>query len=74
MELKPYKTLLGRAQDEIVINKSRFLCYGAPCADETEALDFLKQVRGIRPWKLWIWGGWRARMVLELDSRKDNGI
>ena len=49
MELKPYKTLLGRAQDEIVINKSRFLCYGAPCADETEALDFLKQVRGIHP-------------------------
>ena len=36
--------------------------------------NVVKQVRGIRPWKLWIWGGWRARMVLELDSRKDNGI
>ena len=34
----------------------------------------LRKVRGIPPWKLWIWGGWRARMVLELDSRQDNGI
>jgi len=36
--------------------------------------DVVKHVRAIRPWKLWVWGGWRARMVLELDSRKDNGI
>ncbi len=34
----------------------------------------VKRVRNIRPWRLWIWGGWRARMVLELDSRKDNGV
>ena len=34
----------------------------------------VKQVRGIRPWRVWIWGGWRARMVLELDSRQDNGV
>lgn len=36
--------------------------------------NVIRQVRSIRPWKLWIWGGWRSRMVLELDSRKDNGI
>ncbi len=34
----------------------------------------VKHVRNIRPWRLWIWGGWRARMVLELDSRNDNGV
>jgi len=31
--------------------------------------EVVKTVRGIRPWRLWVWGGWRARMVLELDSR-----
>jgi len=25
----------------------------------------VKTVRGIRPWRLWVWGGWRARSVLE---------
>lgn len=25
----------------------------------------VKIVRNIRPWRLWIWGGWRARSVLE---------
>lgn len=31
--------------------------------------EVVKTVRGIRPWRLCVWGGWRARMVLELDSR-----
>ena len=22
-------------------------------------------VKGIRPWRLWVWGGWRAASVLE---------
>lgn len=22
-------------------------------------------VRNIRPWRLWVWGGWRAKSVLE---------
>ena len=25
----------------------------------------VKVVRNIRPWRLWVWGGWRARSVLE---------
>ena len=25
----------------------------------------VKVVRNIRPWRLWIWGGWRAASVLE---------
>ena len=29
----------------------------------------VKTVRNIRPWRLCVWGGWRAKMVLELDSR-----
>lgn len=27
--------------------------------------DVVKIVRNIRPWRLWVWGGWRARSVLE---------
>lgn len=29
----------------------------------------VRSVAGIRPWRLWIWGGWRARQVLETQSR-----
>ena len=46
MELKPYKTLLTSSKDELVINRSRFICYGHPAQDEEEALSLLKQVRG----------------------------
>ena len=28
----------------------------------------VKVVRNIRPWRLWIWGGWRAKSVLETPS------
>lgn len=31
--------------------------------------EVVKTVRNIRPWRLCVWGGWRAKMVLELDSR-----
>ena len=44
MTLKPYKTLLTRASDEFIINKSRFIGYGAPAASEEEALGFLADV------------------------------
>jgi len=27
--------------------------------------NVVKIVRDIRPWRLWVWGGWRARQVLE---------
>ena len=29
----------------------------------------VKVVRDIRPWHPFVWGGWRAKKVLELDSR-----
>ena len=29
----------------------------------------VKVVRGIRPWRLFVWGGWRASKVLETASR-----
>ncbi len=45
MTLKPYKTLLTRASDEFIINKSRFIGYGASAASEEEALGFLADVR-----------------------------
>ena len=47
MELKPYKTLLSASKDELIINKSRFICRGFPAGSEEEALSFLKHVRGI---------------------------
>ncbi len=28
----------------------------------------VKTVRGIRPWRFLVWGGWRARKVLETKS------
>ena len=31
--------------------------------------NVVKTVRGIRPWRLWIWGGWRARSVLETAAQ-----
>lgn len=42
---KPYKTLLKRASDEFIINKSRFIGHGAPCTTEEEALAFLAEMR-----------------------------
>lgn len=29
----------------------------------------VKTVRRIRPWRLFVWGGWRARSVLETKAR-----
>lgn len=33
--------------------------------------SIVKVVRSIRPWRLWVWGGWRAVKVLETPSRGD---
>ena len=33
--------------------------------------EVVKTVRGIRPWRLWVWGGWRARSVLETGASLD---
>ena len=45
MALKPYKTLIERASDEFIVNKSRFIGYGCPCETEGEALAFLNEIR-----------------------------
>lgn len=31
--------------------------------------NVVKTVRNIRPWRPWVWGGWRARSVLETAAR-----
>ena len=31
--------------------------------------NVVRRVRGIRPWRPWIWGGWRASCVLETASK-----
>ena len=43
--MKPYKTLLRRASDEFIVNKSRFIGHAAPCETEAEALAFLQEQR-----------------------------
>ena len=45
MSLISYKTLMKRAEDEFIVNKSRFIGYGCPCETEEEALAFLKKIR-----------------------------
>ena len=45
MALKPYRTLIRDAQDEFIINKSRFIGHGRPCETEEAALAFLSEMR-----------------------------
>ena len=45
MDPLSYKTLAREGSEEFVIQKSRFIGYGAPCATEEEALAFLSRVR-----------------------------
>ena len=45
MALKPYKTLLRRAEEEFVINKSVFIGHGMPVETEEQALAFLSEMR-----------------------------
>jgi len=45
MSLKPYKTLIRDAQDEFIVNKSRFIGHGRPCGTEEAALAFLAEMR-----------------------------
>ena len=32
----------------------------------------VKTVKGIRPWRPWVWGGWRARSVLETSAESSD--
>lgn len=45
MSLKPYYTLLKTASSEFIVNKSRFIGYGAPCETEEAAVAFLTSIR-----------------------------
>ncbi len=45
MALISYKTLMKRASDEFIINKSRFIGHGCPVESEEEALAFLNEMR-----------------------------
>ncbi|MCR3956211.1 MAG: YigZ family protein [Gudongella sp.] len=40
-----YRTIAGRGADEFVINKSRFIGYGAPVTTEEEALAFIEEIK-----------------------------
>lgn len=43
--MNSYKTLMKCAEDEFVVNKSRFIGHGCPCETEEEALAFLGRMR-----------------------------
>lgn len=43
--LQPYKTIYGPGQDEVVIQRSRFIGYALPVATEDEALSFIETIR-----------------------------
>ena len=45
MSAVPYRTLRQEADDEVIINKSRFIGYACPCETEEEALAFLQKIR-----------------------------
>lgn len=32
----------------------------------------VKTVKGVRSWRPWVWGGWRARSVLETSDESSN--
>ena len=49
MELKPYKTFLAPAEEEFIVNKSRFIGAGTPAETEEEALAFLAKRRAMHP-------------------------
>lgn len=43
--ISAYTTVSGTSREELLINKSRFIGYAAPCASETDALAFLQGIR-----------------------------
>ncbi len=45
MALASYKTLMKRAEDEFIVNKSRFIGHGCPVESEEAALAFLSEMR-----------------------------
>src|SRR5699024_1381521 len=40
-----YKTIYKYGEDEIIINKSRFIGYAMPIQSEEEALDFIEKIK-----------------------------
>ena len=45
MALISYKTLMKRAEDEFIVNKSRFIGHGRPCETEEERRRFGHEYR-----------------------------
>lgn len=45
-----------------------FMRYAIDARFLDAAGNVVKTVRNIRPWRLFVWGGWRARQVLETAS------
>ena len=42
---KPYKTVFKYGEDEVIINKSRFIGYSMPIETEEDALEFVEKIK-----------------------------
>ena len=42
---KTYRTVAGPGEDEIIINKSRFIGFTQPVKNEEQAIEFIQSVR-----------------------------
>ena len=42
---KNYRTIFDYGEDEIIINKSRFIGYSMPINSEEEALEFIERIK-----------------------------
>ena len=40
-----YRTIFSYGEDEVIINKSRFIGYAKPVNTEDEALDFIEEIK-----------------------------
>jgi len=44
-----YLVAASKVEDEIIVNRSRFICYLAPCATADEFKSILKDIQGLHP-------------------------
>ncbi len=49
MAKKPYKIAASEVIDEITINRSRFICYLAPCQSREQAKAFIEKIQTLHP-------------------------
>ena len=49
MSDQPYQIAAQEVNEEVIVNRSRFICYLAPCESATQFKEFLKQIQDAHP-------------------------